>query len=153
MVGQRAAPTADRGSTADRERLAHQRAAPANQRAARAAGAQPVSVDQAGDPRVRGKVAAPRRDVGAQRADGAARRGRLPRRPPRYVYRLAELDELLTDAEVRADAEVEMRRDAVHRRTNRRFVGVIAVVAAGIGVVAAGLINEVVSVVMRMFSM
>jgi hypothetical protein len=103
-------------------------------------------VGQAGDPRVRGKVAAPR-------ADGAARSGRLPRRPPRYAYRLAELDELLTDAEVRADAEVEMRRDALHRRTNRRFVGVIAVVAAGIGVIAAGLINEVVSVVMHMFSM
>ncbi|HEU0240358.1 MAG TPA: hypothetical protein VFR11_13925 [Micromonosporaceae bacterium] len=88
---------------------------------------------------MRGKAAAPRRD-------------RAARRRAVYAYRLADLDELFTDAEARADAEVEMRRDAANRRSNVRFVGIMVVVAVGLGVVAAGVIHQVYSIIATLFS-
>jgi len=88
---------------------------------------------------VRGKAAAPRRD-------------RAARRRAAYAYRLADLDELFTDAEARADAEVEMRRDAAHRRSNVRFLGIMVAISVGLGVVAAGLIHQVYSIIATMLS-
>jgi hypothetical protein len=108
-----------------------------------AAGQRQASVGQAGDPRSLGTAAAPRRN--------ARTPGRVAR-PPRYVYRLAELDVLLDDAQARADPEIERRRDAMNRRTNWRVVGIVVVVAVGLGVVVAGMVNQALSIVLHLFA-
>ena len=107
------------------------------------AGQRQASVGQAGGPRSLGTAAAPRR---------AARRSRRDARPPRYVYRLVALDELLADAHAGANVDVETRRAAMNRRTNWRVIGIVVVVAIGLGVAAAGVINQAVSIVMNMFA-
>lgn len=79
-----------------------------------------------------------------------------PRRPwrrrPRYVYRLADLDELFATAEARTDAEAEKRRDRFNRRSNWRVIGVVLMVAAGLAIATAGLVNEAVTFVMNIFA-
>jgi len=82
---------------------------------------------------VRGPVAPPRRPW---------------RRQPRYVYRLADLDELFATAAARTDAEAEKRRD----RSNWRVIGVVMLVAAGLAIATAGLVNEAVTFVMNIFA-
>jgi anti-sigma-K factor RskA len=86
---------------------------------------------------VRGQVAPPRRP--------------WRRRPP-YVYRLADLDELFATAEARTDAEAEQRRDRSNRRSNWRVIGVVLMVAAGLAIATAGLVNEAVTFVMTIFA-
>jgi anti-sigma-K factor RskA len=93
-------------------------------------------VDRAGDPRVRGPVAPSRRPW---------------RRRPAYVYRLADLDELFATAEARTDATTEQRRDRFNRRSNWRVIGVVLLVAAGLAVATAGLVNEAVMLVTSIF--
>ena len=92
---------------------------------------------RAGDPRMRGPVAPPRRPW---------------RRSPRYVYRLADLDELFATAEARTDATAEERRDRSNRRSNWRVIGVVLIVAAGLAIATAGLVNEAVTFVMNIFA-
>ena len=76
--------------------------------------------------------------------------GRRPwRRTPRYVYRLAGLDELFAGAEARGDATAEGRRD---RQSNWRVIGVVLIVAAGLAIATAGLVNEAVTVIMNIFA-
>ena len=79
-----------------------------------------------------------------------------PRRPwrrrPVYVYRLADLDEIFATAEARTDAETEKRRDRSNRRSNWRVLGVVLIVAAGLAIATAGLVNEAVTFVMNMFA-
>jgi hypothetical protein len=95
-----------------------------------------VSVGRAGDPRLRGPVAPP---------------GRSWRRRPRYVYRLIDLDELFATAEARADATPE-RGDRSNRQSNWRVLGVVLIVAAGLAIATAGLVNEAVTLVMNIFA-
>ena len=73
------------------------------------------------------------------------------RRPPRYKYRLADINEIFATADDRSDAAVEALRDRIHRRTNWRMVGVLALVAVGVGVIGAVALNEAVSVVVHLF--
>ena len=78
---------------------------------------------------------------------------RVPRRrrPPRYAYRLADLDELFANAEARSEAAVEQRRDRLNRRSNWRVLGVVLIVAMGLAVVAAGVLDRAVTFVMNVF--
>jgi hypothetical protein len=114
-------------------------------------------VGQAGDPRSLGTAAAPRRDAraagrAARAPRGDARLARRVARSPGYVYRLADLDDLFSEAQSRADPDIELRRDAMNRRTNWRVAAIVVVVAIGIGVVAAGMVNQAVSIVMNLFA-
>lgn len=74
------------------------------------------------------------------------------RRAPRYVYRLADLDELFASAEAGTDATAEERRDRSNRQSNWRVIGVVLIVAAGLAVATAGLVNEAVTLVMNIFA-
>jgi hypothetical protein len=73
------------------------------------------------------------------------------RRRPRYVYRLIDLDELFATAEARADATPE-RGDRSNRQSNWRVLGVVLIVAAGLAIATAGLVNEAVTLVMNIFA-
>jgi hypothetical protein len=95
-----------------------------------------VSVGRVGDPRIRGPVTPSRRPW---------------RRRPAYAYRLADLDDLFATAEARTDATTEQRRDRINRRSNWRVVGVVLLVASGLAVATAGLINEAVTLVRSLF--
>jgi len=129
-------PIRARASSADQARTAIRAKAGPSASGVRN-GARPVqsraSVGRAGDPQVRGPVAPPRRPW---------------RRQPRYVYRLADLDELFATAAARTDAEAEKRRD----RSNWRVIGVVMLVAAGLAIATAGLVNEAVTFVMNIFA-
>jgi hypothetical protein len=79
--------------------------------------------------------------------------GRRPwRRTPRYVYRLADLDELFESADAGSDATAEGRRDRSDRQSNWRVIGVVLIVAAGLAIATAGLVNEAVTFVMNIFA-
>jgi hypothetical protein len=138
--GGAAVPVRAQASVADQASVAARTTANPSASAARN-GVRPaqgrVSVGRAGDPRVRGPVAPPRRPW---------------RRRPRYVYRLADLDELFATAEARTDAEAEERRERSNRRSNWRVIGVVMLVAAGLAIATAGLVNEAVTFVMHIFA-
>lgn len=133
-------PVRARASTADRARAAARTKvdppASGTRKSAPAARGR-VSVGRAGDTRVRGPV--------------APRRRPWRRRPP-YVYRLADLDELFATAGARTDAETEQRRDRSNRRSNWRVIGVVLMVATGLAIATAGLVNEAVTFVMNIFA-
>ena len=95
----------------------------------------PASVSQVGDPRAR-----------------AAASVRQRTRAARYRYRLADLDELFADAEASADPGLEARRDKAGRRTNVRVVGVVFAVAVGLAILAAGMVDHIVMLVLNLFS-
>lgn len=138
--GTRVGSSTSEGKTSGRARRA---AKATSQRAAVVAVQRQASVGQAGGPRSLGTAAAPRR---------AAHMSRRSARPPRYVYRLVALDDLLADAHARTNVDLETRRAAMNRRTNWRVIGIVVVVAIGLGVAAAGVINQAVSIVMNMFA-
>jgi hypothetical protein len=68
------------------------------------------------------------------------------------VYRLTDLDELFATAEARADTTDEERGDRSNRQSNWRVLGVVLIVAAGLAIATAGLVNETVTLVMNIFA-
>jgi len=59
---------------------------------------------------------------------------------------------LFATAAARTDAEAEKRRDRSNRRSNWRVIGVVMLVAAGLAIATAGLVNEAVTFVMNIFA-
>jgi hypothetical protein len=99
-------------------------------------GQRSAPVGRLGDPRVRG---------------AAPSRAALRRRPPRFRFRLAGIDEIFADADARVDAHIEARRDQINRRTNWRTFGVLVLIAVGLGIIAAASLNEIVRMVLNIF--